>query len=149
MIFREWTKDDLLTISGLEKECFSNPWTLQMFVNAFESEYFYSVLAEENGEIIGYACETILFETAEVDNIAVHPKFRKKGVGKMLMQKLIDESNKRSADYSVLEVRVSNSSAMKLYLSLGYVGTYARKKYYPDGEDALIMRKELKNGLDL
>lgn len=71
MTYRSWKFEDILKISELEKECFSDPWTYRMFVEGFSSKLFYGVCAVEDGEIVGYACETVLFENAEVDNIAV------------------------------------------------------------------------------
>ena len=74
MTYRSWKFEDILKISELEKECFSDPWTYRMFVEGFSSKLFYGVCAVEDGEIVGYACETVLFENAEVDNIAVAEK---------------------------------------------------------------------------
>ena len=68
MTYRSWKFEDILKISELEKECFSDPWTYRMFVEGFSSKLFYGVCAVEDGEIVGYACETVLFENAEVDN---------------------------------------------------------------------------------
>lgn len=88
MIYREWKYEDILKISELEKECFQDAWTYKMFVEAFSSKLFYGVCAEENGEIAGYACETVLFENAEVDNVAVAENYRRRGMGKTLLKKL-------------------------------------------------------------
>ena len=62
MTYRSWKFEDILKISELEKECFSDPWTYRMFVEGFSSKLFYGVCAVEDGEIVGYACETVLFE---------------------------------------------------------------------------------------
>ena len=79
MNYREWTFQDILKIAALEKECFSDPWTYRMFADAFYSKGFYGVLAEEDGEIAGYACASVLFENAELDNIAVAEGYRRQG----------------------------------------------------------------------
>ena len=143
MTYRSWKFEDILKISELEKECFSDPWTYRMFVEGFSSKLFYGVCAVEDGEIVGYACETVLFENAEVDNIAVAESCRRRGVGKKLLKKLETEAKERGARVILLEVRVSNAPAMRLYLSRGYVGRYVRPRYYGDGEDAVIFVKEL------
>ena len=143
MTSRSWKFEDILKISELEKECFSDPWTYRMFVEGFSSKLFYGVCAVEDGEIVGYACETVLFENAEVDNIAVAESCRRRGVGKKLLKKLETEAKERGARVILLEVRVSNAPAMTMYLKEGFKGIYVRPRYYPDGEDAVVMQKEL------
>ena len=143
MTYRSWKFEDILNISELEKECFSDPWTYRMFVEGFSSKLFYGVCAVEDGEIVGYACETVLFENAEVDNIAVAESCRRRGVGKKLLKKLETEAKERGARVILLEVRVSNAPAMTMYLKEGFKGIYVRPRYYPDGEDAVVMQKEL------
>ena len=143
MTYCSWKFEDILKISELEKECFSNPWTYRMFVEGFSSKLFYGVCAVEDGEIVGYACETVLFENAEVDNIAVAESCRRRGVGKKLLKKLETEAKERGARVILLEVRVSNAPAMTMYLKEGFKGIYVRPRYYPDGEDAVVMQKEL------
>ena len=143
MTYRSWKFEDILKIPELEKECFSDPWTYRMFVEGFSSKLFYGVCAVEDGEIVGYACETVLFENAEVDNIAVAESCRRRGVGKKLLKKLETEAKERGARVILLEVRVSNAPAMTMYLKEGFKGIYVRPRYYPDGEDAVVMQKEL------
>ena len=143
MTYRSWKFEDILKISELEKECFSDPWTYRMFVEGFSSKLFYGVCAVEDGEIVGYACETVLFENAEVDNIAVAESCRRRGVGKKLLKKLETEAKERGARVILLEVRASNAPAMTMYLKEGFKGIYVRPRYYPDGEDAVVMQKEL------
>ena len=143
MTYCSWKFEDILKISELEKECFSDPWTYRMFVEGFSSKLFYGVCAVEDGEIVGYACETVLFENAEVDNIAVAESCRRRGVGKKLLKKLETEAKERGARVILLEVRVSNAPAMTMYLKEGFKGIYVRPRYYPDGEDAVVMQKEL------
>jgi ribosomal-protein-alanine acetyltransferase len=143
MTYRSWKFEDILKISELEKECFSDLWTYRMFVEGFSSKLFYGVCAVEDGEIVGYACETVLFENAEVDNIAVAESCRRRGVGKKLLKKLETEAKERGARVILLEVRVSNAPAMTMYLKEGFKGIYVRPRYYPDGEDAVVMQKEL------
>ncbi len=143
MTYRSWKFEDILKISELEKECFSDLWTYRMFVEGFSSKLFYGVCAVEDGEIVGYACETVLFENAEVDNIAVAESCRRRGGGKKLLKKLETEAKERGARVILLEVRVSNAPAMTMYLKEGFKGIYVRPRYYPDGEDAVVMQKEL------
>jgi ribosomal-protein-alanine N-acetyltransferase len=76
----------------------------------------------------------------DIHNIAVHIDFRRQGIGQALLQRVIEQTRNRESSLVTLEVRVSNSSAQRLYESVGFVAKGLRKRYYSDdGEDALIM----------
>ena len=98
-------------------------------------------MVEKENRIVGYACQTVLFEDAEILNIAVKKEDRREGLGKKLMLAMQEKAISLGAQKSFLEVRISNESALKLYRSLGYNDLSVRKKYYEDGEDALVMQK--------
>ena len=141
MELRAWTKEDIDQIAALESVCFSDPWTKEMLLKSFVSPIFYSVLIEEQGEIWGYACETVMFEDAEIAIVAVAPKHRKKGLGKLLMERLENIAISRGAEQTFLEVRKSNAAALALYEEFGFEKIRTRERYYADGEDAFVMRK--------
>lgn len=143
MIYRVWTREDLAAIAALEKECFSDPWTLRMFSDSFVSAFAFGVIAEENGELTGFAIESVLFEDAEIADVAVKESFRRRGIANELLNRLEEEAMRRGAERSLLEVRASNAAAMSVYLRRGYVGVRERRGYYSDGEDALVMQKSL------
>lgn len=141
MELRAWTKEDIDQIAALESVCFSDPWTKEMLLKSFVSPIFYSVLIEEQGEIWGYACETVMFEDAEIAIVAVAPKHRKKGLGKLLMERLENIAISLGAEQTFLEVRKSNAAALALYEGFGFEKIRTRERYYADGEDAFVMRK--------
>jgi ribosomal-protein-alanine N-acetyltransferase len=136
---RAWTKEDIEKIADLERRCFSDPWSAEMFESAARSPLFHGLIARERGEVIGYACQTVLFEDAEILNVAVAPSVRGRGIGKALMSGMIEAAKTRGAETMFLEVRVSNVAALRLYRGFGFQDGYIRKKYYEDGEDALTM----------
>lgn len=144
MKIREWKYEDILKISEMEKECFPNePWSYKMLVSSFEEDSFYGVLAEEGGEIVGYGGITQAVDSADIDNLAVVEYYRNSGIGTAVLTELLKYAKSRGAKKVFLEVRVSNSVAMALYLKCGFKGVYARTRYYSDGEDCLVMAKEL------
>ena len=144
MIVRKWKYADILRISELEKECFPDePWSFQMLASSFESETFHGVLAEDGGEIVGYGGITVTFDTADIANVAVTEAFRRSGVGSAVLEELLKIAKQGGAKKIFLEVRVSNATAMALYLKYGFKGVYARTRYYSNGEDCLVMTKEL------
>ena len=140
---RAWTYADLSAIAALEAECFSDPWNLRMLAESFLSGHFFGSLLEEDGAVIAYGGMSVVEGEAEVQLIATAEMYRRCGRGGMILQDLTEEAKKRGAQRIFLEVRVSNAPAMMLYLKHGFRGLYARSRYYSDGEDALVMVKEL------
>lgn len=140
---REWRYDDLGAIAALEAECFSDPWNMRMLAESFLSGRFFGSLLEEGGVITAYGGMSVVADEAEVQLIATAEMYRRCGRGRKIMEDLLEEAKKRGVKRVFLEVRVSNSSAIMLYLTSGFRGLYARSRYYPDGEDAIVLVKEL------
>lgn len=143
MTYRKWTYMDILKISEIEKECFQDPWSFQMLADSFSSDNFFGVCAENDGEVIGYACMAFCGDDADINNIAVTENYRRNGAGAKLLEALIAEAENRGVNNMFLEVRVTNAPAQMLYLTHGFCGVYARPRYYSDGEDAIVMVKRL------
>ncbi len=144
MLIRPWKYEDILRISEIERECFpKEPWSFQMLANSFESEAFYGIIADDCGEIEGYGGITVAADSADIDNIAVTESYRNSGVATAVIENLCAYAKSHGVKKVFLEVRVSNSPAMSLYLKNGFKGAYARTRYYSDGEDCLVMVKEL------
>ena len=144
MNIRGWKFENILRISELEMECFpKEPWSYRMLADSFENENFVGILCEENGEIAGYGGVTVGYDTADIDNIAVSERYRGCGMGGVLLEELVRVARERGAAKIFLEVRVSNAVAMSLYLKHGFKGVYARTRYYTDGEDCLVMARDV------
>ena len=143
MIAREWEKSDIAQIAEIEKQCFSDPWSEQAFESSMNTPFFYGLLFEEGGQVCAYACEMVIFEDAEILNIAVAPSFRKRGLGKELMLALENYAKNKGADRLLLEVREGNLAARGLYEKQGFLAFGVRKNYYEDGENAIVMQKTI------
>ena len=144
MKLRRWKFEDILGISELEKECFpQEPWSYRMLADSFENENFTGVLYEDGGEIAGYGGISMGYDTADIDNIAVSERYRRSGLGGKMLEELVSVARSKGAQKVFLEVRVSNRAAMSLYLKHGFKGVYARTRYYTNGEDCLVMAREL------
>lgn len=144
MKLREWNYKDILRLSQIEEECFPDePWTYMMLVSSFETDSFYGIIAEDGDEIIGYGGVTVAADTADIANVAVTEPYRHSGVGTAIIEKLCAIARDKGAEKLFLEVRVSNSDALKLYLKCGFRGVYARTRYYSNGEDCIVMSKIL------
>ncbi|MDE6441478.1 MAG: ribosomal protein S18-alanine N-acetyltransferase [Clostridia bacterium] len=144
MIIRPWKYEDILRISEMEKECFpQEPWSYKMLVSGFESENFTGVVAEDDGEIAGYGGITIAADSADIENIAVTEPYRNSGIATSIITELCTLAKAKGVEKVFLEVRVSNTPALRLYLKNGFNGVYARTRYYTNGEDCLVMCKKL------
>ena len=83
------------------------------------------------------------YDTADIDNIAVTERYRRSGLGGKMLEELVSVARSKGAQKVFLEVRVSNRAAMSLYLKHGFKGVYARTRYYTDGEDCLVMARDI------
>ncbi len=140
---RKWAFEDLNAIAALERECFpENPRNVRMLAESFLSGRFFGSLLEEEGVITAYGGISCVEDEAELELIATSEMYRRCGRAEKILFDLFEEANQRGIKRMFLEVRVSNSAALMMYLKNGFTGVYARTRYYPDGEDAVVMKKE-------
>ena len=130
-------------IAQLEKRCFSDPWSEKSIASELDNPLSLWLVAVEAGEVVGYVgSQTVLGET-DMMNLAVAPEARRQGTGRALVLALVEALTEKGSRSLMLEVRVSNIPAQKLYESLGFSQVGRRPKYYVNPrEDALILRKE-------
>lgn len=137
--FRKMTVKDVDAVAEIEFNSFSLPWTLEDFWYETVRNDSESIVVELDGKIVAYACAWISYGDADVANIAVEKSYRGQGIGGKLFAEIIRRVKLRGVHGVTLEVRVSNTAAIKLYEKFGLRGVGVRKGYYEDGEDALIM----------
>ncbi len=141
---RFWTFEDLNEIAQLERECFpEDAWNVRMLAEAFLSGRFLGVLLEEDGAITAYGGLNYVEGEGELELIATAEMYRRCGRATKVLDDLVKEAKKKGVKRIFLEVRVSNTSALMFYLKYGFQGLYARSRYYANGEDAIVMKKEL------
>ncbi|WP_247826865.1 ribosomal protein S18-alanine N-acetyltransferase [Arthrobacter antioxidans] len=141
-LLRDLTFEDIETIGRLENELFpTDAWPLEMFYTEFfQSDTRRYLVAEVDGEAVGYAGLMVIHATADIQTIGVLPRFEGRGIGRALLTELLEESRRRGADNVMLEVRADNPRAQALYVRFGFRKIHTRKKYYRDGVDAWVMR---------
>jgi ribosomal-protein-alanine N-acetyltransferase len=103
----------------------------------------FALLAERDGTPAGFVLGRVAAEEAEVLTLAVHPAARRGGIGAALMRGLMAESARRGGREVFLEVSAGNDAARALYARLGAAEAGRRRRYYPDGSDALVLRLAL------
>ena len=144
MIIRKMEKGDVSAIAELERRCFSDPWSERSIASEVVNPLSYWLVAVENCAVIGYIGSQSVLDAADVRNVAVSPDFRRRGVGQALICALTEHLRQNNVIALLLEVRVSNKSAIALYEKLGFEQVGRRPRYYHNPrEDALILRKEL------
>ncbi|MGM9986890.1 MAG: ribosomal protein S18-alanine N-acetyltransferase [Bacillaceae bacterium] len=138
--FREMEASDLDKVVYVEEQSFTLPWKKEMFQEDLNNPYADYLVIEHEGEIIGYCGTWVVFEDAQITNIAVLPSFRGKKLGEQLLKTVIDRLKQKNVSILSLEVRVSNKVAQNLYRKLGFQEGGIRKGYYKDNhEDAVVM----------
>lgn len=141
---RRMTYEDLDEVVRLEKICFSDPWNRKCFEEELEHQFCIPLVVRLDDAIVGYTCLWYVDEQMEIANFAVSPEYRRRGIGRRLMQEVILESKEKGCTSVILSVRESNLPAENLYQEFGFKEVGRRKRYYRyPVEDAVIMVKEL------
>lgn len=144
MLIRDWKFEDNKKIAQLEKVCFEFPWSYDMVCETTQVDNFCGMVAEQNGEVIGYAGAIYCLDQADIALVATDPAFRRKGVAQTVINRLIEALLQKGVTVVYLEVRVSNDGAKALYEKLGFIAVGKRKNYYKNSEDAIVMAKVIK-----
>lgn len=134
-------KTDAAGMYEIEKASFKTPWSYESMLEEAGNPLARYYVAHSGGEVIGYAGAWLVIDEAHVTNVAVRQDFRGKGIGRALMERLIQLCADSGMTKMSLEVRMSNAAAQNLYRSLGFTADGVRKKYYENTEDALLMSK--------
>jgi len=139
---------DIPRILAIERECFPLNNSLGMLLYHWLFDREAVLVAESAGEVIGYvlARRTLsgrLSHHGHIAALAVLPAFRRRGIGRNLMNAALNRLTERNAETVALEVRCSNVIAQALYEKLGFKRTEVLRRYYFDGEDAFRMLKRL------
>jgi ribosomal-protein-alanine N-acetyltransferase len=134
------SESDLDGVLAIENDSFPRPWTRTHFLAELEAAHSFPLVAlGKDGTVIGYICPMLVLDEGHILDVAVHHNQRGKGIGKMLVERILLDCRERGAAFVSLEVRLSNLSAIGLYRQFGFMEIGRRKAYYENGEDALLM----------
>jgi ribosomal-protein-alanine N-acetyltransferase len=151
---RRFKPSDLEGVIRINRECLPENYTTLFFMNLYKRFPETFIIAETNGEIVGYIMCRIetgipslkmlgITRKGHVISIAVLVGHQKKGIGFALVQEAMQAMLNYKAKECYLEVRTSNAPAIELYRKLGFEITRTIRDYYADGEDAFIMARKL------
>ena len=144
MMIRAWNEYDVDAILAIEQEAFPVPLKKSQLLRELQNPDAFYFVAEENGKILGYGGFWRVFDEAQVMNIAVLSEARHSGVGSLVISAMIDHAARLLLVTMSLEVRASNTPAIRFYEKFGFCAIGKRKNYYRDnGETAIIMEKRL------
>ena len=142
MIIRYMTEEDLPQAAAIEADCFQESWSKELLHSSMEKAWNLFLAAEEEGRLAAYGAVSVIAGEGEIQRIAVLPSFRRRGVGRKLLEAMVNAARQKGAGAMTLEVRESNAPAIKLYISEGFKTEARRAGYYRNPqEDALIMWK--------
>jgi ribosomal-protein-alanine N-acetyltransferase len=138
---------DLLSVLAIENVSFPNPWHESTFRGEIQHRpisFPYVVVHSVLRKVIGYIIYWQIGEEVQINNIAVHPDFRRLGIGEAVLRQVIEEVKLRGVRLVTLEVRPSNTAALSLYKKIGFRLLTIRRGYYSNPvEDALVLALHL------
>lgn len=136
---------DLDGVLQVEAESFRNPWTREMYAWELRNRsvcHIYVVRTPERA-VVGFCAFWLVFDEIHINNVAILPAYRGRGMGTDLLRHVLDEAARLGARRATLEVRASNRGALRLYERLGFYVAATRRHYYTNPvEDALILWRD-------
>ncbi|MBE5749498.1 MAG: ribosomal-protein-alanine N-acetyltransferase [Clostridiales bacterium] len=143
MNFKSLDSSFAKSIAEFFSKNFSDGWNEDMLLSAFSLREFFAVGAFFDDSLVGVVTFTFSIDTADIEDIVTDKNYRRKGIGKDLLKIAEHTIKEKSISKIFLEVRESNNPAIGLYTNAGYKRLSVRKKYYSDGENAVVMVKEI------
>ena len=141
MLIRLMTVEDIPEVSLLHENLFSQAFNFIDY--AVQQDFYYGIVIEVDCTIVGYLVGQIIFEMADLFYVAIDPRYRSLGYGKLLVERFILDASENGGENMTLEVRRSNYVAINLYEQCGFLSAGIRKNYYADSEDAVLMTRKI------
>lgn len=127
----KFSMQTVFQLSKLEKTCFGKEaWTVNNLISEFNNSFsqFFAEVQEE--KIVGYVCVRVLYEEAQICNIAVLPEYRRQGIATRLLQTVADFARVQQCERCELEVNTANTPTVELYKKCGYEIVGTRPNFY-------------------
>ncbi len=137
---KEMEAGDILAIVEIESMSFAAPWSEQSFLQELNNKHAHYLVLIDEEKIIGYGGFWKILDEGHFTNLAIHPSRRGEGLGKRLIQSMLEKARSLEIAKVTLEVRTSNTVALKAYETFGFYIEGVRSRYYTNPtEDAIIM----------
>lgn len=139
--------EDVDQVMAIENLVYPFPWTRGNFLDSIRSGYETAVLRDANARLIAYFLIMLAVDEAHLLNITVRAELQGRGVGRFLLDRVVELARHKKMSSVLLEVRPSNRRALDVYTRYGFSSIGRRKDYYPAAnqtrEDAIVMRLPL------
>lgn len=144
---RLMTTEDVDAVARIEQASYQFPWKAHLFDDCLRARYRCFVATAATAEVVGYALLSVVVDEAHVLNLCVDPNCRRRGVARLLLDRMLAEAAAARARAIMLEVRPSNCDARALYSYYGFKRIGIRPGYYPAShgrEDAYLLSRRVK-----
>jgi len=143
---REATLADLIEISKIEVEVFSDPWSEIMLLSTLIEDECWVICRQASDVILAYLMRKLVLDEYSIYNLAVQRDYQNKGYGSSLLLAVLEKKKKEGCTRCLLEVRKNNLAALSFYTKLGFKKIYLREGYYCNPEDdAIVMLLQFNN----
>lgn len=139
----EFAEQFIPDVVALQKLCFADGWNENMMRSAFKGGRYFGYCVYNDKRLCAFIAGTFGYDDCDIEGITVLPEYRRRGIARNLVELIIAKAESRNLSAVFLEVRESNTPARRLYAQSGFTEISVRKKYYADGESAVVMKKEI------
>jgi len=142
-LVRAMQPEDIPAVMDIDRSAFPNPWPENTYWYELQknpASHLLVIQSRETSQVVGAAGYWLVIDEAHISTFAVHPDWRNRGVGKVLLSAMLRQGAGLGATSATLEVRAGNEAAQSLYRGFGFRTVGRRKGYYKNnGEDAVLM----------
>lgn len=144
---RLMTSDDVAAVARIEQASYDFPWKAHLFDDCLRARYRCFVATAAGATVVGYGLLSVVLDEAHVLNLCVASSWRRRGIARLLLDRMLAEAAGAQARAIMLEVRPSNRGARKLYADYGFTRIGTRPRYYPAAsgrEDAWLLSRRVR-----
>jgi ribosomal-protein-alanine N-acetyltransferase len=139
---------DMPEVLAIEHASFEYPWCEEEFLRVLRQRNCIGMVAEQGDRIVGFMIYELHRNKIHVLNFAAHPDFRRRGVGRQMVAKLVGKLSGQRRNRIAISVRETNLAAQLFFRVVGFRATGVVREHYPDsGEDAYVMHYHLDESL--
>lgn len=145
MIIRKANLDDVEAIVSLDQEVLQTNWHETLYAESIVLKDTQSLVLDHEGRLIGYLIYRNIGGDFEIIQLALNKAYQRQGLASMMIDYMIQDAQSSNIEFIYLEVEMDNLPALNLYKKYGFEAIHQRKNYYGQGQDAIVMRKEMSN----
>lgn len=145
MIIRKANLDDVEAIVSLDQELLQTNWHEKLYAESIVLKDTQSLVLDHEGRLIGFLIYRNIGGDFEIVQLALNKAYQRQGLASMMIDYMIQDAQSSHIEFIYLEVEMDNLPALNLYKKYGFEAIHQRKNYYGQGQNAIVMRKEMSN----